>query len=1297
MRSLYRYLGGVALHFDVNPSSDDAGPLAHHVVSLPDARQLDALEHVLTALGATPYRYRVADAMSGCRTVERWLAELVEGEYDDVIFATAQGVHLLCEFAAGMGKERELLSALGSVRVMAVGPKPARALADLGVSVAIRIASRSAESLIKALEPLDLEGHIVGLQYWGPELDPRISEHLENCGAKPRLVSNAPASDQSADEVMMRLCAPGAHVIVFTNVSQVTWLFEAVSAAGRSRELLELLLAARVVATESVSDALQARGVRVTVVSARSLVVAPQVAEVRATFSAPRAVHSTHPTAGVEASRNQQSTRQSMGKKRVVVIGNGMVGYKFCEKLLEHDRGQQYQLVTFCEEPRPAYDRMNLTKYFEARDPDVLSMAPATWYSENGVELLLGQRAVKLDRRRKVVIASDGSEVPYDLAVLATGSAPFVPPVPGMDKMGVFVYRTIEDLEAILAYASRCRRAAVLGGGLLGLEAAKAVHDLNLNAFVVEFAPRLMPRQLDQAGSALLARKIEELGLKVMTGCNTTRVLGDDTVTGIRFADGERLDVDMLVVSAGIRPRDELARDAGMRVGERGGIVIDDQLRTSDPDVYAIGECALHRGMIYGLLAPGNDMADVLARNLCGERRVFTGADMSTKLKLLGVDVASFGDALVKTERSIVYEDLLKGVYKKLVLSDDGTRLLGGSLVGEANEYGQLLHLCKTASPLPKTPENLILGARGGSEFQMELPDEMQVCSCNNVSKGEICNAIAAQSLGSVGEVKRCTKAGSGCGGCLPLVTDIFNAQLKKAGKVVKAILCEHLNFTRQELYQLVRVKRYTTFEQVLAAHGSGNGCEVCKPTIASILASVNNELIVNHDYIQDTNDRFLANIQRQGLYSVVPRVPGGEITADQLITLGQVAKKYNLYSKITGGQRVDLFGARVGDLPDIWKDLGAAGFESGHAYGKSLRTVKSCVGSTWCRYGVQDSVGMAIRLEHRYKGIRSPHKLKSAVSGCVRECAEAQSKDFALIATEKGYNVYVCGNGGAKPRHADLLIADVSEQDAIRYLDRFIMFYIRTADRLTRTSVWLEKLEGGIEHLRDVILKDKLGICEQLEAELQHLVDTYQCEWKSVVDNPALQAKFRHFANSEQADSSVELVDERGSRRPSDWSKDDTQKPRITLPIVRTSWIQVGRVADFPKDAGMAVQYGAAQIAVFNFTARGEWFAVQNECPHKKDMVLARGLIGDETGTPKVACPLHKKTFSLVDGTCLSGEDYHLERFPVRVQDGLVYVELPPVEQVEKLLAPSRLVRAQGLQPAACPPSPVAQMYPAE
>lgn len=968
-------------------------------------------------------------------------------------------------------------------------------------------------------------------------------------------------------------------------------------------------------------------------------------------------------------------------KRKVVVVGNGMVGLRFCERLTEYDVDGRFELTTIGEECRPAYDRVQLTKFFETRNADKLCLAPEEWYASQGIHLRLNERVTRIDRDRKVVVTNTGREVEYDTVVLATGSGAFVPPVPGMGKTGVFVYRTIEDLEAIIEYAKHCKRAAVIGGGLLGLEAAKAVLDLGLETHVVEFASRLMPRQLDEAGATVLADKIRALGVAIHVNRNTAEVVGNGAVTGLLYRDGERLDVDMVVVSAGIRPRDEVARESGIVAGPRGGILVDDQLRTNDPEIFAIGECALHRGMIYGLVAPGYEMADAVARTLTGTPTEFLGADMSTKLKLMGVDVASFGDSLSTSVRTIVFEDRVKGIYKKLVLSEDCGKLLGGCLVGDAKEYAQLLHLTKSSAALPPTPEDLILGSRDGSSGCGEMPDDMQVCSCNNVAKGAICKAVLDDGLLNLADMKAKTKAGTGCGGCMPEVTDIFNAQLVKLGKSTKPVLCEHFAFTRQELFQIIKVKRYGTFEEVLAGHGKGHGCEICKPTVASILASVVNDLIVRHDYLQDTNDRFLANIQRQGLYSVVPRVPGGEITPDKLIALGVVAKKYNLYTKITGGQRVDLFGARVNDLPAIWEELIAAGFESGHAYGKALRTVKSCVGSTWCRYGVQDSVGMAIRLENRYKGIRAPHKLKSAVSGCIRECAEAQSKDFSLIATEKGYNVYVCGNGGSKPRHADLLVADVSEADAIRYLDRFIMYYIRTADKLTRTSVWLEKLEGGIEHVRQVVLADSLGLAEELEREMQYLVDTYQCEWKSVVESPALREKFRHYANADDGDTTVSFIPEREMHRPSDWTN-GVSRPVPRIPVAadaktKVSWVKVARAADIPKDAGMAIKYGNAQIAVFNFASRGEWYAVQNECPHRHDMVLARGLIGDQQGVPKVACPLHKKTFSLEDGKCLTGEDYEVVTFPIQIIDGDVWLELPSVMQVEKLVGADRLRRS--------------------
>ena len=386
-----------------------------------------------------------------------------------------------------------------------------------------------------------------------------------------------------------------------------------------------------------------------------------------------------------------------------------------------------------------------------------------------------------------------------------------------------------------------------------------------------------------------------------------------------------------------------------------------------------------------------------------------------------------------------------------------------------------------------------------------------------------------------LGDLKACTRAGTTCGGCAVMVGQILNIELEKRGIEVNTDICEHFPYTRQDLYMIVRSEQITTFERLISRHGTGHGCDVCKPTVASILASCWNEYVLKnqHAQLQDTNDHFLANMQKNGTYSIVPRVPGGEITPDKLIVLGEVAKKYNLYTKITGAQRIDLFGARVDQLPHIWKELIDAGFESGHAYAKSLRTVKSCVGSTWCRFGVQDSVKMAISLEDRYKGLRAPHKLKMAVSGCTRECAEAQSKDVGIIATEKGWNLYVCGNGGMKPRHADLFASDLDDETLVKYIDRFYMFYIRTADKLQRTAAWMDNLEGGLEYLKEVIIDDKLGICDELEKEMAKIVNTYQCEWKTTIEDPEKMKRFRHFVNSDKKDNKVVFVQERDQIRP--------------------------------------------------------------------------------------------------------------------------------------------------------------------
>ncbi|CCH02326.1 nitrite reductase (NAD(P)H), large subunit [Fibrella aestuarina BUZ 2] len=838
---------------------------------------------------------------------------------------------------------------------------------------------------------------------------------------------------------------------------------------------------------------------------------------------------------------------QHSTSKRIVVVGNGMVGYKFCEKFIAKEKnGQAFSLTVFGEEPRPAYDRVHLSAYLGEKTADELTMAPVGWYAEQGITLHLSDPVVAIDRDRQQVRSHHGLVVPYDYLVLATGSGAFVPPVAGVDKDGVFVYRTIEDLDLIQAYARKARRGAVLGGGLLGLEAAKALLDLGLDeAHVVEFAPRLMPRQIDEAGSEILQRQLEGLGLQIHLAKSTQAITGNETITGMQFTDGTHLDVDMLVISAGIRPRDELARTAGLATHPRGGILVDTYLRTSDPAIFAIGECALVHEMIYGLVAPGYEMAEVVATQLLGESRAFQPFDMSTKLKLIGTDVGSFGDPFAgePLHRTIVYTNRAKGVYKRINVSADGKHLLGGILVGDAEQYNMLLQTCKNQTILPPDPEDLILGTRGGEEAGagiMSLPDEALICSCEALTKARLCHEIGENGHTTVEALKKATKACTGCGGCTPMVKDLIQGVLSQQGVYVRNVLCEHFDYTRQELFDLVKINGLKIYTDVLNTHGRGDGCEVCKPAVASILASLWNENILQKDRapIQDSNDRFLANIQRGGTYSVVPRIAGGEITPQKLIVIGQVAQKYGLYTKITGGQRIDLFGAHVGDLPNIWEELVAAGFESGHAYGKSLRTVKSCVGTTWCRFGVQDSVTFAVELENRYKGLRSPHKLKSGVSGCTRECAEAQSKDFGIIATEKGWNVYVCGNGGAKPQHAQLLAADVDKETCIRLLDRFLMFYVKTADPLTRTATWLNKLDGGMTYLRAVVVDDVLGIAAELEREMQLLVDTYACEWKAVVDSPELRRRFAHFVNvPEQKDPTVQFEPMRDQIRAKEWA----------------------------------------------------------------------------------------------------------------------------------------------------------------
>ncbi|PLA74963.1 nitrite reductase (NAD(P)H) [Hydrogenovibrio sp. SC-1] len=827
-------------------------------------------------------------------------------------------------------------------------------------------------------------------------------------------------------------------------------------------------------------------------------------------------------------------------KQHIVVIGNGMVGHSFLEKLIASEVFGNFEVTVFGEEPRKAYDRVYLSSYFSGKTAEDLSLVKPGFYEENDIQLYLQDKVIDIDRTQKTITSESGQKVSYDKLILAAGSYPFVPPITGNDRDGCLVYRTIEDLEAIKSAAANGKTGVVVGGGLLGLEAAKALKDLGLDTHVVEFAPRLMPVQLDEGGAGLLKRKIENLGVHVHVSKATQEIIeGEKCLNKMVFSDGESLETDIVLFSAGIRPRDDLARQAELAIGPRGGVEINDQCLTSDPNIYAIGECALHNGMIYGLVAPGYAMAQAVVDQLNLTPANFEGADMSTKLKLMGVDVGSIGDPHGNDESALsyVYENGPEEVYKKIVVSSDGQKLLGAVLVGDAEDFSNLLQIMLNDMTLPEHPDSLILPNRDGQSSDLfgpdALPETAQICSCYDVSKGDIIQAAEAGCC-TVSDVKASTQAGTGCGGCVQLVTNVLNNELEKRGVEVNTDLCEHFSHTRQELFHICQVEGIKTFENLIQKHGRGHGCDICKQTTGNIFASLWNSYALEPDKIplQDTNDNYLGNMQKDGTYSVIPRVPGGEITPQKLIVLGQVATKYKLYTKVNGGQRIVLFGAQMNDLPAIWKELIDAGFESGQAYAKALRTVKSCVGSTWCRYGLDDSVTMAIDMENRYKGLRSPHKIKMGVSGCTRECAEAQAKDIGLISTEEGWNLYVCGNGGMKPRHADLFATKLTQEEVFRYVDRLLMFYIKTADRLQRTASWMDNLEGGLSYLQEVVIQDSLGIGESLEDQMKRLRETYECDWKRAIETPSFTKRFRSFVNVDDKAEQL-FVQERGQIRP--------------------------------------------------------------------------------------------------------------------------------------------------------------------
>ncbi|KAF8189889.1 nitrite reductase [Mycena galopus ATCC 62051] len=1009
-------------------------------------------------------------------------------------------------------------------------------------------------------------------------------------------------------------------------------------------------------------------------------------------------------------------------------------------------------------------------KYFVVEN---LYLNPPSWYAEQQPEsfrYFLGETVTSVSPEEHLVRTSKGHVLKYDKCILATGSdaglPPYVTPAKAAKINGVFVYRNISDLDAIISYAAKgfVKKAVVVGGGLLGLEAAKAIYDMPSipEVAIIHRGHHLLSRQVDSDAGEMVLRQIQAMGVEVLTNCSPVEQLtrpseddpGKDVFVGFRLPDGGTIDACLVIYAIGIKPRDEIARASGIECNRKGGIIVGDDLRTSVKDVYAIGECASWKGNTYGLIGPGIEMADILSFNLTQTDshapRVMNAPDLSTKLKynpfswtlpathsLMGVDVASFGDFLADAKsidaqievvshvekpnaqpavliaiesntggtpkvhksksdgpiRCLVYNDPFGSTYKKYIFTADGKYLLGGQMIGDVADYVKLVSIVKKKKALEIPPSQLMVGAKKEGADGDDLDDDAQVCSCHNVEKGRIVKCVKEEGCTTIAELKTKTKVGTGCGGCMPLVTAIFNAEMRKAGHKISNNLCPHFAISRADLFAVVRVKKLKDFNEIMRDSGvdeNSLGCEVCKPAIGSILSSLYNEHIISpaHHQNQDTNDKFLGNIQRNGTFSVIPRIAAGEVTPEGLIAIGQVAKKYGLYTKITGAQRIDMFGAHKGDLPNIWEELNDAGFESGHAYGKSLRTVKSCVGTTWCRYGVGDSVALAVQLENRYRGVRSPHKFKGGVSGCVRECAEAQGKDFGVIATDKGWNIFVGGNGGATPRHAELLAKDVPPTQVIRIIDRFLAYYIMTADRLQRTARWIENMEGGIDKLRRVILQDELGICDQLDALMDNLVDTYQDEWAQVVKDPIKRKQFKQFVNTEERRPQSEMVTERGQQRPADWPKAypaiKLTQDRLVTPKSDWEWLSLVSKADMmPTDVGttsVAIKYGETQLAVFHLPKRG-YFATQQMCPHRRAFVLDHGIIGESPkGEPYVSCPLHKRNYTLSGGACLNDAEYQILTFEARENPDNtdeIQLLLPPKDDIDAVLGTEKwLVR---------------------
>ncbi|EXF52055.1 NADPH-nitrite reductase [Bacillus subtilis] len=790
-----------------------------------------------------------------------------------------------------------------------------------------------------------------------------------------------------------------------------------------------------------------------------------------------------------------------MGKKQLVLVGNGMAGVRAIEEILSVAK-DEFQITIFGAEPHPNYNRILLSKVLQG-DTDIkdITLNDWDWYEENNIQLYTNETVIKVDTENKTVITDADRIQPYDELILATGSVPFILPIPGADKKGVTAFRDIKDTDTMLAASKQYKKAAVIGGGLLGLEAARGLLNLGMDVSVIHLAPFLMERQLDATAGRLLQNELEKQGMTFLLEKQTEEIVGDDRVEGLRFKDGTSIEADLVVMAVGIRPNTTLGAESGIPVNR--GIIVNDYMQTEIPHIYAVGECAEHRGIAYGLVAPLYEQAKVLAKHMCGiETKPYEGSVLSTQLKVSGVEVFSAGDFNESEEKkAIKVFDEQDGIYKKIVLR--GNQIVGAVLFGDSSEGNRLFSMIQKEADISETSKISILqplSQEAGTSITAAMSDDEIICGCNGVSKGAIIQAIQKKGCSSTDEIKACTGASRSCGGCKPLVEEILQHTLGSDfdASAQKEAICGCTTLSRDEVVEEIKAKGLSHTREVMNVLGwkTPEGCSKCRPALNYYLGMINPTKYEDDRTSRFVNERMHANIQKDGTYSVVPRMYGGVTNSTDLRKIADVVDKYEIpLVKMTGGQRIDLIGVKKEDLPKVWEDLD---MPSGYAYGKTLRTVKTCVGEQFCRFGTQDSMALGIALEKKFEGLNTPHKVKMAVSACPRNCAESGIKDLGVVGIDGGWELYVGGNGGTHLRAGDLLMKVKTNEEVLEYAGAYLQYYRETANYLERTSAWLERV--GLSHVQSVLNDPEKR--QELNGRMNETLSVHKDPWKDFLED---------------------------------------------------------------------------------------------------------------------------------------------------------------------------------------------------